>query len=841
MSDLLALGSTGVSAYQRALSTVSNNIANVGTDGYTRQEVGLAANQPRQMGNSFIGTGVRLEAVRRQYDAFIEANLRNSNSNLEGQGPLVQYASRIMDLMADKNVGLTSSLTAFFSASRDLAVEPASVIARSSFLRQADGAASGFRQLTTQLDLIDDETRQGLTATAEKINTFAEQIVIVNKQLFKNGALDRQPPELLDQRDRLLRDLSALVKIKAEFAVNGQVRISLNDSMDDSTGGKMGAVVVDGDIRHRLGLTVSDSGQTALSLDLNSPNARVITGVSGGELGGLLLVRNQVLKPAQNKLDELAQTLMAEANAIHKTGIDALGRPGEALFGIESTTSSAAQGIITLITDPQKVAAAGPFRVVASDRNVGTAQPVWSLQTDALEQPPTLEALYASTPLNPTRAPGDPLTFAVTGFQSLATVEAGSQDTILTLEPTSGQWPQLLTRDGRHLLGSALTVGQQELLIGSGSLNAGASYSAAYLNAEPEDAYLGATYHIGVRARPLAAPSYDVTGENPHRLLSESLVPAHIQSQYNFDSDGPASQPIAAGALVLNGASLTAYSGSREPQAIADWLNTQTTLTGVTASVASQEDTSTETVQDYVSSLVLTAVDTSRDVVLGFGSVGTPDDLAQLGFKTHLYWDGTAPEDLVLFATGDGDVELSAQVTVPPFDAVQALRNQPFEIEFGANNRYTLTDVRTGTLLAERTYDPEDGTIAYRGIALTFNSTPLAGDRFKVNGNQDGTGDNRNIVQMAELEFKTLPNGYTLTDSYLEQTGNVGRMSVQASVAQEALAVVHKQAVESRDAIGGVSLDEEAANLIRYQQAYQANARVMQAATTLFEALLGIR
>ncbi len=827
MSDLLSLGSTGISAYQRALSTVSNNIANVGTDGYTRQEVGLGSNQPRQVGNSFIGTGVRLEAVRRQYDAFIEANLRNSSSNLEAQGPLVQYANRIMDLMADQNVGLSGSLTAFFSAARDLAVEPASVIARSSFLRQADGAASGFRQLTTQLGLIDDETRQGLTATADKINTYAEQIALVNKQLFKNGSLDRQPPEILDQRDRLLRELSSLVQIKTEFLVNGQVKISLNDSMNESAG----AVVVDGDITHRLGLSVDDAGRAALSLNLNSPRARVIAGVSGGELGGLLLVRDQVLRPAQNKLDELAQALMTEANAVHATGIDALGRPGQALFGLEPAGVSAARGITALLTDPQRVAAAGPFRAVASDLNVGTAQVSWTLEPQTFEQPPTLAALYTPTVAAPNRAPGDPLTFNVTGFRSLATVPAGSQDVVLTLDTAQGQWPQLLTRDGRHLLGSTLTSDQQDLLLGSGSLVQGASYSADYLNAKPEDAYLGADYYLGVRARPLSAPSYDLDGENPHRLLGETTVPAQIQSQFNFNASGPAASAIAAGALVLNGVALSAYSGGREPQDLADWLNTQTAQTGVTASVASQ---------DGEDSLVLTAA-AGRNVELTFGPTGTPADLAQLGFKTNLYWDGTTPEDLVLFATGDGAAELSARVSTPPFDAVQVLRERPFQIEFGADSRYTLTDITTGTVLAEQTFDPEQGTIQYQGLRLAFNATPVAGDRFAVNGNQDGTGDNRNIVLMAELEFKTLPNGYTITESYIEQTSSVGKLAQQAAVAQEALAVVQKQAVESRDAVGGVSLDEEAANLVRYQQAYQANARVMQTATTLFDALLNIR
>lgn len=834
MSDLLSLASTGVSAYQRALSTVSNNIANVGTDGYTRQDVGLASNQPRQMGNSFIGTGVRLEAVRRQYDAFIEANLRNSNSNLEAQGPLVEYANRIMDLMADKNTGLTGSLTAFFAAARDLAVEPASVIARSSFLRQADGAASGFRQLTTQLDLIDTETREGLTSAVNRINTYAEQIALVNKQLFKNGSLDRQPPEILDQRDRLLRELSAFARIKTEFATNGQVKVSLNDSLDDQTGDRTGAVVVNGDATYRLGYTVDASGRAELSLNLNSPHARVIAGVSGGELGGLMGVRDQVLRPAQAKLDELAQLLMTEANAIHAGGIDALGRPGQALFGLEPAGVSAARGLAALIDDPQRVAAAGPFRVVAHDLNVGTAQATWSLQPETYAQPPTLASLYTPTAQAPDRAPGDPLSFNVTGFRSLATLPAGSQDAVLVLDTAAGQWPQLMTRDGRHLLGSPLTSQQQDLLLGSGSLVKGASYSAEYLNAKPEEGYLGASYAIGVRARPLTTPVYDTGGENPHRQIGEQAVAAQLQSQFNFDDDALPAQTIAiaAGALVLNGVALTAYSGNRTSQALANWLNTHTPQTGVKASVAEQ---------DGAQSLVLTATNTTRSVELSFGTPGTPADLAQLGFKTHLYWDGKTPEDLVLFATGDGRAELSARVATPEFDAVQALREQPFRIDFGDGNRYTLTDITTGTVLAERTYDPAQGAITYRGLRIAFNDTPMAGDRFRIDGNQDGTGDNRNIVLMAELEFKTQPNGYTITESYLEQSSSVGKLAQQASVAREALSVVHTQAIESRDAVAGVSLDEEAANLIRYQQAYQANARVMQTATTLFDALLNIR
>ena len=135
MSDLLSIGSSGVGAYQRALATVSNNIANVSTDGYTRQNVSLSSNQPRQLGNSYLGTGARFDTVQRQYDAFVESNLRNSNSDLESQKPLLSYVNRLIDVMGDESIGLTTAMNLFFESSRDLASDPASTVSRSTFLR----------------------------------------------------------------------------------------------------------------------------------------------------------------------------------------------------------------------------------------------------------------------------------------------------------------------------------------------------------------------------------------------------------------------------------------------------------------------------------------------------------------------------------------------------------------------------------------------------------------------------------------------------------------------------------------------------------------------------------
>jgi flagellar hook-associated protein FlgK len=173
-------------------------------------------------------------------------------------------------------------------------------------------------------------------------------------------------------------------------------------------------------------------------------------------------------------------------------------------------------------------------------------------------------------------------------------------------------------------------------------------------------------------------------------------------------------------------------------------------------------------------------------------------------------------------------------------DRLQALRARRFQVDFDSATHYRITDVATGTVLAERSYDPLAGTIEYQGLVVSLTSAPSAGDRYRIDGNLDGIGDNSNLLPLAALEDRKLQDGYSLGEAYTALSGRIGTVAWQAGLAQEALEVVNTQAIQARDAVSGVSLDAEAANLIRFQQAYQANAKVMQVATDLFDTLIRI-
>ena len=230
-------------------------------------------------------------------------------------------------------------------------------------------------------------------------------------------------------------------------------------------------------------------------------------------------------------------------------------------------------------------------------------------------------------------------------------------------------------------------------------------------------------------------------------------------------------------------------------------------------------------------------------VELGFAN-GTPADLAKLGFKTGAYLSGTANEDLLVFVTGAGEAKISAGYSGEPVSSKQALRSQPLQVKFDSATHFTIVDVNTDTVVASRNFDPNllEPAFTYQGIQISLSTQPKTGDVFTIDGNKDGTGNNENMLKVIDLESQTvMGGGKTFAASYIDSVNDMGNIARQATISQSALKVVYDQAVTARDQVSGVSLDQEAADLVRYQQAYQAAAKILQVASQLFDTVLQVR
>ncbi len=185
------------------------------------------------------------------------------------------------------------------------------------------------------------------------------------------------------------------------------------------------------------------------------------------------------------------------------------------------------------------------------------------------------------------------------------------------------------------------------------------------------------------------------------------------------------------------------------------------------------------------------------------------------------------------------------------FQSTAGQLSPPVLIRFTGSNSYDLYDNSNPAapviLEAGIAYNPATGADVFptpggldHGYSLRVTGTPIAGDEFTTEYNTGGVGDNRNALLLSDLaNIKLLSNGTaSINDSYSSLVSDVGTATKQSQLSSLSHSRVLDQAIASRESVSGVNLDEEAANLIRYQQAYQAAAQVIAVANTLFDTIL---
>ncbi len=579
MSDLLSIGSSAVAAYQRALGTVSNNIANVGTEGYVRQEASMSENMPRQQGRIYLGTGVSVAGIKRAYDQFLEQNLRNSTSEMNTQGPMVDYANRVVDIMGSETVGLSPALDKFFGTARQLSVDPASTILRAQFLRDADGLASRFRELSTQMQGVDTETREAITSKVADINTLAGQIAVVNKQLAGKPYADRQPPDLLDQRDLLLTKLSKLVKVNVTTALNGSVGVSIGNM---SGAGQI--VTGDKSVPLVARFDETDLSRVSIIADLYSKTPEEVIGISSGELGGLMGFREQVLQPTFASLDFLATTVVKELNQIHRNGIDSRGEVGQDLFRIDPVMrldpasgkqmeiDQPAGGVVLALQDSAKVAAGALFRVIENENNFSNVDATLTYAA-SYPDPTRVKPLSQVLPNNPSPLAG----IAAPRELLLGQIPLGSNNWSLFLDgATDRQQLQVFTRDGRQILGAPITddTERRALMTTANGFIPGSTYSTDYLNQSGETGYKQMSVFYGLMSKPIE--QYDrATRFTPEH----DVLPSTVEHNINTGDTIPANlTEIEPNRLTINGRPLSGLFPKSPAQSIqasdiAAWMN----------------------------------------------------------------------------------------------------------------------------------------------------------------------------------------------------------------------------------------------------------------------------
>lgn len=358
-------GAQSLGAQQRGLSVTAENIANVNTEGYSRQRVRLVAGEPVPAPDGLFGGGVRVGGLDRLRDEALDAQIRcqlgaqafyrNSRAAYDGlQAALVDtLAASVDDLGAGGEVGLNQALLRFFDAFSELSLEPESLANRTVAVEEARNLADAFRGIHNGLREQVAGLNRRVPALVDRVNAIAAEIASLNARIAHlelGGA--RTASGLRDERGRLLAELSAIAPIRIVETETGAANVSLAGALLVSNDRAYGieAVAREGDPFGRYDVVASLSP------------VRVLNGaIGGGELGAVLHLRDEVVPGYIQEINTLARTLIWEANRIHSRSAG--------LAGFETVTGA------FRVTDPDlPLQAAGvPFPVQAGSLTIRVA------------------------------------------------------------------------------------------------------------------------------------------------------------------------------------------------------------------------------------------------------------------------------------------------------------------------------------------------------------------------------------------------------------------------------------------------------------------------------------
>ncbi|WP_460105950.1 flagellar hook-associated protein FlgK [Pseudomonas sp. H2_G10] len=334
--SLLNIGMSGLNAAQGSLSVLSNNIANVNTPGYSRQQSSQTANASNQFGGVFIGSGTTLADVRRVYNEYLDAAYQNSTSLSADANAYLGQVSSVDKLLSDRTTGMSSVLSTFFATLQTASSNPNDLSARQLLVANAQTLTNRFNSLSTQLTQQKETINSQLSTMSDQVNQLTSSIASLNKQIKQaQGSASSPPANLLDSRNEAVRALNELIGVTATEK-NGQFSINTGT----------GQSLVEGGISNTISAVPSKSDNSQYTIQLNVSGTTLDLGsvVTGGSIGGLLRYRSDALMPAINELGRLAVVTADTVNNQLGQGLDLNGEFGTSLFkDINSATAIASR------------------------------------------------------------------------------------------------------------------------------------------------------------------------------------------------------------------------------------------------------------------------------------------------------------------------------------------------------------------------------------------------------------------------------------------------------------------------------------------------------------------
>ncbi len=329
-SILFSLGTRAMTASYAALQTTGNNISNVNTPGYSRQQVELASAPGQFTGAGFFGKGVDVQTVSRAHDEFLTREAALSQSLASADSERLSQLQQLEKLFGTGESGLGYVSGQLISAFADVAAQPQDTSARQVALSRAEDTASQFRNTADRIAGLQAGIVQDMKTSVATVNSLAQTVAALNHQIASAEATGHQPNDLLDQRDSAVAKIGQYMQVTSINAADGTQSLFIGGGQRLVLGDEAStlSVLTDSADPSQVGLGIRDG-----AFDRVVPNSMI----NGGSMAGLLRFQNVDLRDARNTIGQMAAALGGAMNTQQGLGLDLTtpaGQPGGPLFAV---------------------------------------------------------------------------------------------------------------------------------------------------------------------------------------------------------------------------------------------------------------------------------------------------------------------------------------------------------------------------------------------------------------------------------------------------------------------------------------------------------------------------
>lgn len=330
MSTLVNIGARAMFANQAALQVIGNNIANVNTAGYSRQQVEVATSSSQYTGSGYFGKGVDVKTVTRAHNEFLNREASVSRAQNTADLSRLKQLQQLEKVFPLGETGVGHAVNQFLNGFVDVASQPQDPASRQVVLSRAEEMSARFRQAGEQISALQFDVAQDLKTSVVKINDMAQRFAGLNAQITAVQGSGHVPNDLMDQRDQLLRDLNNEVQVTAIPADDGSVSLFVGggQTLVLGTTPQVFTTMIDEYDVHKLHVAVSERNGIRLLPDSQ---------MTGGAIGGLLRFQSDDLVAARNLLGQMATAISAAVNDQQALGLDLqpATQTGGPIFGIK--------------------------------------------------------------------------------------------------------------------------------------------------------------------------------------------------------------------------------------------------------------------------------------------------------------------------------------------------------------------------------------------------------------------------------------------------------------------------------------------------------------------------